>query len=106
MKTQFNVTRTVRTLVTSSATALMLAMSMVPASASAADGVISFTGAIYESPCDFSNKSVTCYLGTNTQSIDLARLQKVGTLKSISSTLNYATSASDKNVAFVTVSYL
>ncbi|PJG57702.1 fimbrial protein [Aeromonas cavernicola] len=108
MNNQINVTCRSRaaSFVTTSATVLLLAAALLPNVASATDGTITFSGAIYESPCDVSTNSVTCYSGIHSQSMDLANLQKAGTLKSISSTLNYAVSASNSNVAIVTVSYM
>ncbi|KWR66236.1 hypothetical protein [Aeromonas hydrophila] len=88
----------------SSAAAAMLLLGA--ATASAADGTITFTGTIYEAPCDFADNSVTCYSGTQRQTLDLASLQQAGSLNTISSTMQYKLSAGSSNMAIVTVSYL
>jgi hypothetical protein len=90
----------------SAATAVLLGVALLPATASAQDGSVAFIGTIYESPCDFSDHSVTCYSGTQHQIMDLASLQQAGSLNAISSTLSYRLSESSSNTAIVTVSYL
>ncbi|AWA08188.1 fimbrial protein [Aeromonas hydrophila subsp. hydrophila] len=90
----------------SAAAAMLLGVTLLPASASAADGSVTFTGTIYEAPCDFADNSVTCYSGTQRQTMDLASLQQAGSLNTISSTMQYKLSAGSSNMAIVTVSYL
>lgn len=51
----------------SAATAMLLGAALLPATASAADGSVTFTGTLYEAPCDFADNSVTCYSGTQRQ---------------------------------------
>ena len=53
----------------SAAAAMLLGAALLPATASAADGTITFTGTIYEAPCDFADNSVTCYSGTQRQAV-------------------------------------
>ncbi|MFM5208828.1 MULTISPECIES: fimbrial protein [Aeromonas] len=88
------------------AAAMLLGAALLPATASAADGSVTFTGTIYEAPCDFADNSVTCYSGTQRQTMDLASLQQAGSLNTISSTMQYKLSAGSSNMAIVTVSYL
>ncbi|TNI37058.1 fimbrial protein [Aeromonas dhakensis] len=90
----------------SAAAAMLLGAALLPATASAYDGSVTFTGTIYEAPCDFSDNSVTCYSGTQRQTMDLASLQQAGSLNTISSTMQYKLSAGSSNMAIVTVSYL
>ncbi|MFE8727805.1 fimbrial protein [Aeromonas hydrophila] len=93
----------------SAAAAMLLGAALLPATASAAsaaDGTITFTGTLYEAPCDFADNSVTCYSGTQRQTMDLASLQQAGSLNTISSTMQYKLSAGSSNMAIVTVSYL
>lgn len=105
MKAQHTASRLVRKTVFSVCTSLLLGTALLPSTASAADGSVTFTGTIYESPCDFSDSSVTCYSGMNKQTMPLAHLQQAGQISSISSTISYkVTNAS--NMAIVTVSYL
>ncbi|AVP86201.1 fimbrial protein [Aeromonas hydrophila] len=93
-------------LASSAAAAMLLAAALLPATASAADGSVTFTGTLYEAPCDFADNSVTCYSGTQRQTLDLASLQQAGSLNTISSTMQYKLSAGSSNMAIVTVSYL
>ncbi|MCJ8220299.1 fimbrial protein [Aeromonas veronii] len=105
MKAQHTASRLVRKTVLSVSTSLLLGTALLPSTASAADGSVTFTGTIYETPCDFSDSSVTCYSGMNKQTMPLAHLQQAGQISSISSTISYkVTNAS--NMAIVTVSYL
>ncbi|MBW3692066.1 fimbrial protein [Aeromonas dhakensis] len=90
----------------SAAAAMLLGAALLPATASAYDGSVTFTGTIYEAPCDFADNSVTCYSGTQRQTMDLASLQQAGSLNTISSTMQYKLSAGSSNMAIVTVSYL
>ncbi|RFS19874.1 fimbrial protein [Aeromonas dhakensis] len=90
----------------SAAAAMLLGAALLPATASAYDGSVTFTGTIYEAPCDFADNSVTCYSGTQRQTMDLASLQQAGSLSTISSTMQYKLSAGSSNMAIVTVSYL
>ena len=73
----------------SAATALLLGAALLPATASAYDGTVTLTGTIYESPCDFSDNSVTCYSGAQRQTLD-ALIEK------IKSALVAANNAADK----------
>lgn len=91
---------------TSAAAVMLLGAALLPATASAYDGSVTFTGTIYEAPCEFAGNSVTCYSGTQRQTMDLASLQQAGSLHTISSTMHYKLSASSSNMAIVTVSYL
>lgn len=90
----------------SAATALLLGAALLPATASAYDGTVTLTGTIYESPCDFSDNSVTCYSGAQRQTLDLASLRQTGSLNAINGTLNYKLSEGSNSMAIVTVSYL
>lgn len=90
----------------SAAAAMLLGAALLPATASAYDGSVTFTGTIYEAPCDFADNSVTCYSGTQRQTMDLASLQQAGSLNTISSTMQYKLAAGSSNMAIVTVSYL
>ncbi|POG23505.1 fimbrial protein [Aeromonas bestiarum] len=90
----------------SAAAAMLLGVALLPATASAYDGSVTFTGTIYEAPCDFADNSVTCYSGTQRQTLDLASLQQVGSLNTISSTMQYKLSAGSSKMAIVTISYL
>ncbi|WP_339011610.1 fimbrial protein [Aeromonas popoffii] len=90
----------------SAATALLLGAALLPGTASAHDGSVTFTGTIYETPCDFSDNSVTCYSGIQRQTLDLASLQQAGSLNTLNSTLNYKLSEGSAKMAIVTVSYL
>jgi len=105
MKAQHTASNLVRKTVFSAFTALLLGTALLPSTASAADGSVTFTGAIYESPCDFSDSNMTCYSGINKQTMPLAHLQQVGQISSISSTINYRV-INASNMAIVTVSYL
>lgn len=105
MKAQHTASNLVRKTVFSAFTALLLGTALLPSTASAADGSVTFTGAIYESPCDFSDSNVTCYSGINKQTMPLAHLQQVGQISSISSAINYRV-INASNMAIVTVSYL
>ncbi|RUQ16969.1 fimbrial protein [Aeromonas dhakensis] len=90
----------------SAAAAMLLGAALLPATASAYDGSVTFTGTIYEAPCDFADNSVTCYSGTQRQTMDLASLQQAGSLSTINSTMQFKLSAGSSNMAIVTVSYL
>lgn len=90
----------------SAAAAMLLGVALLPATASAYDGSVTFTGTIYEAPCDFADNSMTCYSGTQRQTLDLASLQQAGSLNTISSTMQYKLSAGSSKMAIVTISYL
>lgn len=105
MKATLSVIAAIRKLTITACTALVLGSALLPSVASAYDGTITFTGVIYESPCDIADNNVTCNAGDRQQTMDLALLQKNGHMNTINSNINYQV-MSESNIAIVTVSYL
>ena len=105
MKAQHLLSRFARKSVFSICSALLVGTSLMPMAASAYDGTVTFSGSIYEAPCNFSDSSVTCYSGSSQQTMALNKLWQSGHANLLSNTISYKV-ADSCNMTIVTVSYL
>ena len=105
MKAQHTLSRLARKSALSICSALLVGTSLMPMAASAYDGTVTFSGTIYETPCNFSDSSVTCYSGASQQSMALNKLWQSGQTHLLSNTISYKV-ADSGSMTIVTVSYL